>query len=59
MINKVTEKLNKRVKKSHPHRVDPYDSDRGRGDYEIIHHSKTIPNGDLKNLNILSTLKKT
>jgi hypothetical protein len=36
---KVTEKLNKRAKKSRPHRIDPYDSD--RGGYEIIHHGET------------------
>jgi hypothetical protein len=44
---KFTEKLNKRAKKSRPHRVDPYGSD--RGDYEIIHHSKILSNGDFKN----------
>jgi hypothetical protein len=34
---KVTEKLNKKAKKSRPQRVDPYGSD--RGDYEVIHHT--------------------
>jgi hypothetical protein len=43
---KVIEKLNKIAEKSHLHRVDPYGSD--RGDYEVIHHGKTLPNGDFK-----------
>jgi SWIM zinc finger len=44
---KVTEKLNKRAKKSRPHMVDLYGSD--REDYEVIHHGETLPNGDFKN----------
>jgi SWIM zinc finger len=44
---KVTKKLNKRAEKSRSHMVDPYGSD--RGDYEIIHHGETLPNGDFKN----------
>jgi hypothetical protein len=43
---KVTEKLNKIAKKSRPRRVDPYGSD--RGDYEVIHHGETLPNGDFE-----------
>jgi hypothetical protein len=44
---KVIEKLNKRVEKSRPHRVNPNGSD--RGDYEIIHHDETLSNDDFKN----------
>jgi hypothetical protein len=45
---KVTGKLNKIAEKSRPHRLDPYGSDRGGGDYEVIHHSETLPNGDFE-----------
>jgi hypothetical protein len=47
----IIEKLNKRAKKSRSHGVDPYGSDRGEGmgDYEVIHHGETLPNGDFKN----------
>jgi hypothetical protein len=46
-LTKVTEKLNKRAEKSRPHRVDPYDSD--RGDYEVIHHGEILSNSDFEN----------
>jgi SWIM zinc finger len=44
---KVIEKVNKRVEKSRPHRVNPNGSD--RGDYEIIHHDETLSNDDFEN----------
>jgi SWIM zinc finger len=44
---KVIKKLNKRAEKLCPHRVDSYDSD--RGDYKVIYHGETLPNGDFKN----------
>jgi hypothetical protein len=37
----------KELKKSRVHRVDLYGFD--RGNYEVIHHSETLPNGDFKN----------
>jgi predicted RNA-binding protein len=44
---KVTGKLNKRAETL------PYGSD--RGNYKVIHHGETLPNGDFKILNTLST----
>jgi hypothetical protein len=46
---KLPRKLNKRAKKSRPYRVDPYGSDQGGGDYEVIHHGETLPNYDFEN----------
>jgi hypothetical protein len=48
---KVTEKLNKRAKKSRPHRVDPYGSD--QGDYEVIHRGEILSNSDFKKFNYI------
>jgi hypothetical protein len=46
---KVIKKLNKRAEKSRPHKVDPYGSDWGGGDYEVIHHGEILSNGDFEN----------
>jgi hypothetical protein len=43
----VTKKLNKGAEKLCPHKVDPYDFD--RGDYEVIHHCEILLNDDFEN----------
>jgi SWIM zinc finger len=53
---KVTDKLIKRAEKSRPHKVDPYGYD--LGDYEVIHHDETLPNGDYENFKYTVNIKE-
>jgi SWIM zinc finger len=47
VVNEGYWKAKKRAEKLRSRRVDPYGSD--RGDYEVIHHDETLPNGDFEN----------